>query len=67
MIVHQRRRTPWWWLLVIALVFLPWGLNGHWLITATAWLVIAAVLAWRYRRHRHARDEDAPRMEQLHS
>jgi Na+-driven multidrug efflux pump len=67
MIVHHRRPTPWWWLLVIALGFLPWGLNGHWLITATAWLVIAAMLGWRYRRHRHARDEDAPHMEQLHS
>ena len=37
---------------MIAFVALPWGLNGHWLITGTAWLVIAALLAWRYRRHR---------------
>ena len=39
---------------MIAFVALPSGLNGHWLITGTAWLVIAAVLAWRYRRHRRA-------------
>jgi Na+-driven multidrug efflux pump len=67
MIVHQRSPTPWWWLLVIALVVLPWGLEGHWLITGPVWVVIAAMLGWRYRRHRCTRDEDAPRMEHLHS
>ena len=57
-IIHQRRPTPWWWLLVIALVFVPWAPNGHWLITAAAWLVIAALLAARFWRHRRG---DAPR------
>jgi Na+-driven multidrug efflux pump len=66
-IVHQRSPTPWWWLLVIALVVLPWGLEGHWLITGPVWVVIAAMLGWRYRRHRCTWDEDAPRMEHLHS
>ena len=67
MIVHQRRRTPWWWLLVIALVFAPWGLEGHWEVTGPVWLVIAALLAWRYRGYRRAQDENTPSMEQLHS
>jgi len=65
--VHHRRPTPWWWLLFVALAFLPWELAGHWLVTGPAWLVIAAILGWRYVRHRRRRGEDAPRIEQLHS
>jgi hypothetical protein len=64
MIVHQRRQTRWWWLLLIAFVFLPWGLSGHWLVPGTAWLAIAALLAWRLKRRVRGQP---PSLEQLHS
>jgi len=53
-------RTP---LLVIALAVLPWGLAGHWLVTGPVWLVIAALIGWRYRRRRSV----GPPMDELHS
>jgi hypothetical protein len=64
MIVHRRRPTPWWWLLLVALAVLPWGWNGHWIVTGQVWLVIAAILAWRFKRRGR---RTSPSIEQLHS
>jgi hypothetical protein len=64
MIVHRRRPTPWWWLLLVALPCPPWGWNGQRIVTGPVWLVIAAILAWRFKRRGR---RTSPSIEQLHS
>jgi hypothetical protein len=64
MIVHRRRPTPWWWLLLVALAVLPWGWNGHWIVTGPVWLVIAVLLVVRFRRRGRG---ERRKIEHLHS
>jgi len=46
------------------LAVLPWGWNGHWIVTGPVWLVIAAILAWKFKRRGR---RTSPSTDQLHS
>lgn len=63
-IIHRGPQVRVAWLVCIGLFTIPFALNaktfGQWVIICSVWLVIAAVLVWRYRQVRRADKADKP-------